>query len=148
MLFGLANSLRSLTRSPIAGALHEARRMARRPLEKGGTVPAHGDTDDAAGDFVVPSDVDPRLLATAIDAKLNGGRMQSRWKHHAVDTAVRNPVDVAGKTGGTGRDKVAERERDRGEAAISQRDEISGSDCAGDYEKKAVDASVIRPGKQ
>ena len=89
MLFGLANSLRSLTRSPIAGALHEARRMARRPLEKGGTVPAHEDADDASGDFVVPSDVDPRLLATEIDAKLHGGRLRAGLGDEALQLLER-----------------------------------------------------------
>ena len=38
MFFGLANSLRSLTRSPLEAALQEARRMARRHLEAGGSA--------------------------------------------------------------------------------------------------------------
>lgn len=36
MLFGLAQSLRSLTKSPMASLVQEAHRMARRRLEAGG----------------------------------------------------------------------------------------------------------------
>ena len=38
MLFEIARSLRSLTRSPLQTALNEARKMARRHLEAGGPV--------------------------------------------------------------------------------------------------------------
>src|SRR5438105_10863039 len=72
MLFGLANSLRSLTRSPIAGALHEARRMARRPLETGGAASAQVDAD--AQEFVLPADVDPVEVAREIEDQLRSQR--------------------------------------------------------------------------
>src|SRR5205085_10960089 len=75
MLFGLANSLRSLTRSPIAGALHEARRMARRPLETGGAASAQIDAD--AQEFVLPTDVDPVEVVGEIGDKL---RSKRQWQ--------------------------------------------------------------------
>ena len=78
MLFELARSLRSLTRSPITSALHEARRMARPHFhfEEGGVVPHEGRVEDQNddGDFQLPLDVDPMAVALAIDAKLRDGR--------------------------------------------------------------------------
>ena len=79
MLFEIAKSLRSLTRSPITSALHEARRMARPHFhfEKGGlVVPHEGRVEDQNdnGDFLLPSDLDPMVVALALDAKLRGGR--------------------------------------------------------------------------
>ena len=78
MLFELARSLRSLTRSPITSALHEARRMARPHFhfEEGGIVPHEGRVDgqNDDGDFVLPADVDPMAIALAIDEKLRNGR--------------------------------------------------------------------------
>ena len=76
MLFEMARSLRSLTRSPIESILHAARRMARPGFEEGGTVPTEGrivDQNDD-GDFLLPQDVDPMVVALAIDEKLRDGR--------------------------------------------------------------------------
>ena len=78
MLFEMARALRSLTRSPITSALHEARRMARPHFhfEEGGVVPHEGRVEDRddEGDFLLPPDVDPMAVALAIDEKLRGGR--------------------------------------------------------------------------
>ena len=77
MLFEMARALRSLTRSPIESALHSARHMAR-PFwfEEGGVVPHEGRVEDQNdnGDFVLPSDLDPMVVALALDAKLRGGK--------------------------------------------------------------------------
>jgi len=57
MLFGLAQSLRSLTRSPIATALDQAHQMARRHPETGGPVVSprsYADDDSVPADFVLP----------------------------------------------------------------------------------------------
>ena len=77
MLFEIARSLRSLTRSPIESALHSARHMARPfRFEEGGVVPHEGRVEDQNddGDFLLPSDLDPMVVALALDAKLRGGR--------------------------------------------------------------------------
>jgi hypothetical protein len=76
MLFGLAQSLRSLTRaSPITTAVNEAHRMARRRLDAGGSVAAPRrvvDNHPAPADFLLPPDIDPDEVAKAIGAKLRG----------------------------------------------------------------------------
>jgi hypothetical protein len=76
MLFEIARSLRSVTRSPITAALNEAHKMARRHLETGGPAssarrPAnhHSVTDD----FVLPTDLDPVAVANVLRRKLGGG---------------------------------------------------------------------------
>src|SRR5262249_31780721 len=77
MLLELARSLRALTRSPIESALHSARHMARPfHFEDGGTVPTEGRVVDQNddGDFLLPFDVDPMVVALAIDEKLRNGR--------------------------------------------------------------------------
>ena len=78
MLFEMARALRSLTRSPITSALHEARRMARPHFhfEEGGVVPHEGRVEDQNddGDFQLPLDVDPMAVALVINAKLRDGR--------------------------------------------------------------------------
>ena len=78
MLFQMAKALRSLTRSPVTSALHEARRMARPHFrfEDGGVVPHEGRVEDRddEGDFVLPPDVDPMAVALVIDEKLRDGR--------------------------------------------------------------------------
>ena len=78
MLFERARALRSLTRSPINSALHEARRMARPhfDFEEGGVVPHEGRVEDRdnEGDFLLPPDVDPMAVALAIDEKLRDAR--------------------------------------------------------------------------
>jgi hypothetical protein len=76
MLFEMARALRSLT-SPLTAALHEAHKMTRPfHFEEGGAVPHEGrvvDHDDD-GDFLLPPDVDPMVVALAIDEKLRDGR--------------------------------------------------------------------------
>ena len=76
MLFEMARALRSLT-SPLTAALHEAHKMTRPfHFEEGGAVPHEGrvvDHDDD-GDFLLPPDVDPMVVALAIDEKLRAGR--------------------------------------------------------------------------
>src|SRR4051812_24437438 len=64
MLFGLAQSLRSLTASPMAGLVQEAHRMARRRLEAGGSAAPRGQVDDQRDidDFELPGDLDVNEL--------------------------------------------------------------------------------------
>ena len=63
-------TFRALTSgSPITTALYEARRMARRHLETGGTVTLADGRKGSPG-FVVPADVDEGALTGAIEAKL------------------------------------------------------------------------------
>jgi hypothetical protein len=73
---GLGNTLRSLTMSPVASALDQAHRMARRHLEAGGAAgPASGKakpTTPAAEEFDLPEDVDADEVLAAIHAKLGG----------------------------------------------------------------------------
>ena len=74
---GLANSLRSLTASPIGTLVDQAHRMARRRLESGGAAiskRSRGDDDDTEAEFVLPSDLDPADVALAIHAELHAGR--------------------------------------------------------------------------
>ena len=77
MIFELARSLRALT-SPLTAALHEAHEMTRPfHFEEGGAVPHEGrvvDHDDD-GDFLLPPDVDPMVVALAINAKLRDGQV-------------------------------------------------------------------------
>src|SRR5436305_5861966 len=73
MLFGLAQSLRSLTASPMAGLVQEAHRMARRRLEAGGpAVPAPKPvkTDPVPADYVLPLDIPADEVSKAIEAEL------------------------------------------------------------------------------
>jgi hypothetical protein len=73
----LANSLRSLTASPIGTVVDQAHRMARRRLEFGGAASSkrsRGDDDAADAEFALPSDIDPAEVALAIHAKLQAGR--------------------------------------------------------------------------
>ena len=77
MLFEMARALRPLT-SPLTSALHEARRMARPfHFEEGGAVPHEGRVVDQNddGDFLLPLDVDPMVVALAINAKLRDGQV-------------------------------------------------------------------------
>jgi hypothetical protein len=73
MLFELARSLRSLTRSPAIAAIEEAHRMARRRFESGGATGGPSDKPSAP-DFVLPAGVDPLQVAMAIETKLRAGR--------------------------------------------------------------------------
>jgi hypothetical protein len=75
MFFDLAQSLRSLTRSPITTAINQAHRMATHQLAAGGVALS---THRRSGptDFVVPHDIDAIMLAMAIEATpgpTNGG---------------------------------------------------------------------------
>ena len=63
-------TFRALTSgSPITTALNEARQMARRHLETGGTVTLEDGRKGSPG-FLVPADVDEGALTGAIEAKL------------------------------------------------------------------------------
>ena len=78
MLFGLAQSLRSLTKSPMASLVQEAHRMARRGLEVGGGVGMGCGGVDARVDpneFILPSDVDARP-----GGKGGRGRVVQAWR--------------------------------------------------------------------
>ena len=74
MLFEMARALRSLTRSPITSALHEARRMARPHyhFEEGGAVSHEGRVEDQHNEQEF--DAEPMLVALAIDERLRDGR--------------------------------------------------------------------------
>ena len=88
MFTGLANSLRSLTASPIGTLVDQAHRMARRRLESGGAANSkrsRGDDDAGESEFVLPSDVNPVLVAMAIHAKLGNTVLMIT---HDVDEAV------------------------------------------------------------
>jgi hypothetical protein len=87
MLFGLGNTFRSLTMSPVASALDQARRMARRHLEAGGAAgPASAQAKPVVasakakplrpvgGDFYLPADLDPAEIEEKIRSKLSGSR--------------------------------------------------------------------------
>ncbi len=76
MLFGLGNTLRSLTTSPATAALQQAHRMAQRRLASGGPASSkrsRGADDAADTEFELPSDIDPAEVALAIHAKLHAG---------------------------------------------------------------------------
>jgi hypothetical protein len=73
MLFELARSLRSLTRSPAIAAIEEAHRMARRRFESGGATDGPSEKPTAP-DFVLPAGVDPLQVAMAIETKLRAGQ--------------------------------------------------------------------------
>src|SRR3954471_19169515 len=73
MLFGLAQSLRSLTASPLTSLAKEAHRMARRRLEAGGAAEAPGVVKEEDHDaFVLPGDLNANELKI-IEAKLRDG---------------------------------------------------------------------------
>jgi hypothetical protein len=76
MWFEMAHSMRAL--SPFHVALREARRMARhyRHFEEGGTVPTEGRVEDQHNEqeYELPRDIDPMLVALAIDEKLREGQ--------------------------------------------------------------------------
>ena len=59
MFFGLDDTLRSLTASPMSTAIDQARRMAQRRLEAGGTVGQGRD-----GDYPGPADLCCPLIST------------------------------------------------------------------------------------
>ena len=71
-MFVLERSFRSFTLSPFASVLAEARSQARRHLEVGGTVPADGGVIETG--FELPPDVDPLVVALAIDENLRDGQ--------------------------------------------------------------------------
>ena len=69
MLNEIARSLGALTRSPIQTAIDQAHRQARL-FERGGTVPANG----ADKGYVLPPDIEPIVVAVAIEATLGHNR--------------------------------------------------------------------------
>lgn len=69
MLFDLARSLGSLTASPIQTALDQARRQAQR-FEAGGAASSDHADGAAADGYVLPPDIDPELVVTAIATRL------------------------------------------------------------------------------
>lgn len=98
MLFSLGQSLRSLTGSPVATALAQAHRMARRRLADGGAAASARSIDKKPepADLVLPADVDALAVAKAVRAKLGiaadadtlrplerrlGGRVVVRARH-------------------------------------------------------------------
>lgn len=83
-MFGIGNSLRALTRSPIASALESARRQARR-FEEGGAVEAK----EQKGAFVIPTDIDTNALVAAIETKLRGGRRSASNRFEIAQPLVR-----------------------------------------------------------
>ena len=76
MLFETARSMQAL--SPFHIALREARSMARHHLhfEEGGVVPHECRVEDQGSEqeYELPRDIDPLLVALAIDEKLSDGR--------------------------------------------------------------------------
>src|ERR1700716_3945381 len=96
MLFNLAQTLRSLTTSPISTAVDQAHRMAQRRLEAGGAaVSARGRVDDHSGsrDFVLPTDIDPVEVAVAIEAKLRGGRGSAHERGNSARSVLATRPD-------------------------------------------------------
>src|SRR4051794_28608756 len=75
---GFANTFRSLTASPIASAVHEAHRMARKHLEAGGAAVSASPTSRAGSPadnhyVLLPPDIDADEVVKAIEAKLGEG---------------------------------------------------------------------------
>ena len=93
MLFEIARSLRSLTRSPINSALHEARRMARPHFhfEEGGVVPA--DDQNNENNFMLPSDLDVAELASAIEDRLRAKQYSALKSNNAAVPSLIRTVD-------------------------------------------------------
>ena len=71
---GLGHTLRSLTMSPVDSALQQLHRQARGHLAAGGSaVPVRGkpkSTPAPAEEFLLPKDIEPHELISAINAKL------------------------------------------------------------------------------
>jgi hypothetical protein len=83
MFFDLAQSLRSLTRSPITTAINQAHRMATHQLAAGGAVSSTHRSNPT--DFLLPHDIDAIMLAMAIEAKLRRGSRRSNGGLRAVE---------------------------------------------------------------
>ena len=91
MLFNLAQTLRSFTASPVATAIDQAHRMARRRLEAGGSAASARHHADEA-DFLLPPDIDPVEVAMAIEAKLHGDRgLQRGCRSGALSALATGP---------------------------------------------------------
>ena len=106
MLFELARSLRSLTRSPAIAAIEEAHRMARRRFESGGATDGPADKPTAP-DFVLPAGVDPLQVAMAIETNLRSGRSLANSSNGALNALQRQsdgrvvvPAEVVKRLGG------------------------------------------------
>ena len=80
MLFGLGNTFRSLTMSPMNSVLQQVRRHARAHFETGGVaVPASKDAKKQPvpqEEYLLPSDIDAAEVMAAIEAKLGGSARQ------------------------------------------------------------------------
>src|SRR4051794_26100492 len=92
---GFANTFRSLTASPIASAVHEAHRMARRRFKTSGAAASASPISSAGSradsrDFLLPLDIDADEVVKAIKAKLGD-------RDHA---STRAPPLLARKAGG------------------------------------------------
>src|SRR5580700_12019443 len=106
MLFELARSLRSLTRSPATAAIEEAHRMARRRFESGGATRGPADKPNAP-DFALPAGVDPVQVAMAIERKLRSGRSLANSSNGALKALQRRsdgrvvvPAELVKRLGG------------------------------------------------
>jgi hypothetical protein len=88
-MFGFDKFFGSLTRSPAQSVINEARRearhMAQRRFDTGGTVRLARDRQDidGAADFIIPSDVDFIPIALAIEAQTNSTVVPSDWASKA-----------------------------------------------------------------
>jgi|HubBroStandDraft_3_1064219.scaffolds.fasta_scaffold64800_3 hypothetical protein len=106
MLFELARSLRSLTRSPAIAAIEEAHRMARRRFESGGATRGPADKPNTP-DFALPAGVDPVQVAMAIERKLRSGRSLANSSNGALKALQRRsdgrvvvPAELVKRLGG------------------------------------------------
>jgi len=110
MLPNFTGMMRSLLpASPVAKALDQSHRQARRWLDTGGAVSTTGrgsDRQEPEG-FVVPHDIDRVALTAAINAKLRGQIAQPCSTAAAVEVIQRTdggrlvvPADIARRLGG------------------------------------------------
>jgi hypothetical protein len=113
MLFELARSLRSLTRSPAIAAIEEAHRMARRRFESGGATRGPADKPNTP-DFALPAGVDPVQVAMAIERKLRSGRSLANSSNGALKALQRRsdgrvvvPAELVKRLGGGKMDRGA-----------------------------------------
>ena len=95
-MFGLENTLRSLTRSPFDSILAAAHRMAR-PLhfEEGGIVQTQAGADHRHndGDFILPSDVQPEEVLSEIQDWLYAKRFSMPKRSISAVPSLKKTVD-------------------------------------------------------
>jgi hypothetical protein len=95
-MFGFDKMFGSLTLSPIQTAINEAKRMAQRHFEAGGTVRSLNDEKDADGaaDFVVPSDVELITpIASAIEKRLRAAGCSQEGSRRMARQAIEAGAD-------------------------------------------------------